>query len=624
MNLTGFRIVGKWAAIVGGMAAFGAAWAGNDLQVNVRPLLVGAQMDSPALPLVVSIDNPGEATHADVSLTYGIAPALRSIDLVGHGRTSFVAYVPTGYPFMQSSGTISVSTNRGNKVLQLGTVGMQSFAPLLDVTSDPKNVSAKFARVAHDFVRPADLPELSIGYRGFNAIILEAGAENMSAAAAAALKDFALKGGLVVLAGEDPSLLKDPNWKSFFFPARHCRLPDERSQSSPPKVPAWTKGPAVQSWSSLSSDELSAKAYGSGAAVYVRELTPVVTKYLSLGDLSASLAVRTTMSSYIEQRLEGAFSYATASSVANRRFGGSQEITAASFNSTQAANPFHVSLVSPGKIIGLLGLYFVLVIPFNLLLLRKLGRSELAWVVTPAVSLAFGVVFFRFASGFYHAQLAHQTVGLVLADQSSSDSYFIGESQFFFPKGGQYDLSFPGAQMVGPNDILPQIRSGNLELREDGGGVKPRLTVNNLTFAETRCDGRIANSRWISVKKLVLGPQEVTAVLKNDSPYSLYNCEMVTPTSRAVLEDFQPGEVKKIDASLSSGGFSSEAQELLGSLRQTDEYVYPTDSQVSLPADSVMFTAQISDEFHPGPKVGRVVAGTCILIENLGIGGDKR
>ena len=115
-------------------------------------------------------------------------------------------------------------------------------------------------------------------------------------------------------------------------------------------------------------------------------------------------------------------------------------------------DPFSVKLPPTNMVVMILFAYTVLVVPINLLVLRKLNRSQWAWWTTPIISLGFAGVFFQFASELYSANLSTSSTGLLVVDERSDVGYYAGSTRMFFPRGGRYDLGFKSVEVVMPID----------------------------------------------------------------------------------------------------------------------------------------------------------------------------
>ncbi len=217
----------------------------------------------------------------------------------------------------------------------------------------------------------------------------------------------------------------------------------------------------------------------------------------------------------------------------------------------QSNSPFSAKVPETGVVLGILLLYFVLEVPVNLLILRKLGKGELAWITSPVISLAFAFVFFRFSSGLYAANLSVATSGVLVQHQGDATGTFLGNTQIFFPQGGRYDLRLEGIEAVftedrftgNPNQI-PAMAS--LGMVDDGEVRAPSAAVTNLAFREFSFVQTIPTKDLVAIKLKRTNGKVTGVEIQNRSPYRLDRTGVILNAASFSVGTLQPGESKTV------------------------------------------------------------------------------
>jgi hypothetical protein len=257
-------------------------------------------------------------------------------------------------------------------------------------------------------------------------------------------------------------------------------------------------------------------------------------------------------------------------------------------------DPFSAQMPATTTVVFILILYFVLVVPVNLLVLRKVGKGEWAWVTAPLLSLIFAAVFFRFSAGLYAAELSASSTGVVLAESGQSNSYFIGRTQMFFPRGGRYDLKFKGVEAIlnAPDNYSgPTTGALNTLSPVDDGEIRvPGASVSNLAFREFSYFQKVGPVEWVDVKVTRRGDVVREVSVTNRSPFTLKDVGVMLKGIDFGIGDLTPGESKSVNR---MGYSSSDGAVQLG-------------MTIAEGGGQGVVTALISG-FRPGPQIGRVV-----------------
>ena len=477
--------------------------------MSVAPLFVGRGQPRSVLPLSIELANDGADTSGVIRVSNGTYQMDHPVELPTGARKRLNAY-PAGE--LGTDITIILLTDRRRLVRTLSPLNMGiepgSGSVLLigDGEGDLGFVSAgeRTANQLRDsYVSPELAPDRYQAYMGLAAIVLGAGAERMSAEAVEALKTYVLTGGtLLFLGGASAPTLSDRRWGAL-LPARP-RLPKTIDSTplvsnlySPPPGPftvldAQPLGPArVEGGRPI----LVRRSFGLGRSLFLA-FNPLERPFTLWGGRRSLFEkiLRPVESDRAQGYLAGhqssAYSYYYSGSGAYvGTTGGTGMPYAANFQ-----DPFSTKLPPAEDVFLILAGFFVVVVPVNFLVLRKLKRAELAWLTAPLISIAFAASFFSAASNLYSAQLSRATSGVLIIQHGHDRAIFAGRSQLFFPRGGEYDLKLQSLESLGSGSPVddydpfasPQRHGGLADLQpiDDGSIQVSRMAVTNLSFRE--------------------------------------------------------------------------------------------------------------------------------------------
>ncbi len=116
--------------------------------------------------------------------------------------------------------------------------------------------------------------------------------------------------------------------------------------------------------------------------------------------------------------------------------------------SSRSPAAFRVRLPETELILGLLLAYFVLVVPVNYLVLRRLRLLDWAWLTAPLIAVLFVLLLGRLAGDLYRKPLSGNIKTALLIDAGSPTGYAVNSVLFFFPRAGLFDLRFENSEMV--------------------------------------------------------------------------------------------------------------------------------------------------------------------------------
>ncbi len=556
------------------VAAFGAlavlGWAADPIRMDVRSTFSGPVDDTSVM--TVELQNDGPDARGVLQVSGGAGPTSYPLELPRGARKRIVTFPTVPWGELE----FTLSTDRGAVVKRLPASGMPQMpggsavligddsgglAFLRRQTLDKAAGRPEQSIQARDaYVKPEDAPGRPLAYRAFNAVFLGPGAERMGDEAVEALKRYAIGGGSIVfLGGASAPILEDPRWAAV-LPGRNWK-PKTLGRSatlaslggSPVPGPFTVLAPAQRAVGSRERREgetvlESERSLGLGNVVVLgySPLEPplnawdgrtrLMARRIRSGDTQRA---RQFVGGYMHTDPQEAY-YAGSSGVARPAFGSPQE---------NLGDPFSTKLPATSAVFGILGLYFVLVVPVSFLVLRKMKRGELAWITAPALSLGFAALLFQSAQGLYSAALSSASQGVLVVQQGVPGAMFYGTSQLFFPRGGVYDLKLSGVDSLSgvqqENQYYGYGGRGNTEglegfnLVDTGEMVAPRLEASNLAFRELSYSQKVEADDWFRFS--VQGGGKVR--VENRSPYD-FSGRLVDGEYAGTSFDLAPGSSK--------------------------------------------------------------------------------
>ncbi len=572
--------------------------------------------DGPDVAGVLSVTGEGMETSYPVELPRGARKKLLTLPSATYGELRFT--LQTGGKDVVRTTMATFMDNTGGSAVLIG-----DDSGGLAFLRAKRNEGRQTVAARDVYVTPEEAPGRPVAYRRYNAIVLGPGAERMGDEAVAALKEYAIGGGtVVVLGGASAPILEDKRWAPV-LPGRGWRPKTLGASAVLAKIGG---APVPGAFTVLSPEQLAAGArvssengtaletevgLGLGRVVVLgySPLEPPLSTWegrakafghlVRASETNRANAFVNTFLGASGQR-PGTVTYMMSSTsggpppMAVPAAGPGVYSTTTYSTTEQRGDPFSTTLPPTGTVFGILAAYFVLVVPVSFLVLRKLKRGELAWITAPLLSLGFAGLLFRSAQSLYSASLSSASQGVVVLQQGSPDAMFYGTSQMFFPRGGVYDLKLKGVDSLnGVQDPDGYGYGSNplagFNLVDVGEVLTPRLEADNLAFREMSYIQRLDNPDWIPFAK-VGGKERVENLSPNTFSGALANGPYL---STAV--DLPPGG--SADVPLGTGDRIPEG----GSLDPRDARNFTRSGRIALSGTLV--------GFRPGPQIGKEVAG---------------
>ncbi len=455
-----------------------------NVKLSARSLFQGWFKYGDWLPLEISLENYGEATTVQVEATIVTRISgsnynttyQREVNLSERANKRFFLYVIPYVETTNPSGSIvydtSVILKAGGRKLGEEKVNLLPVSPtnymVGVVTQDPSalttslsnlKINGRNSRVSSVSMPLSDIPDQANGLRSFNALILgEVNTETLSVEQRTALRDWVEAGGQLILLGGN-------GWgrvKSAFSTAL---LPLDISN--------YANISSLDGLVTPNGDELKGGGALPRPAVMARGQVLQGARLLSyLPDGSNSLAVSAErrlgagrmVGLTLDLAVPPMIDWSGASQIWQELF----TFNLTPFNTLYQENNPQVknaqdmlSFISSVPELRLpdimpyfliLLLYLVLIGPLNYLVLKKLGRLELAWFTLPALGIVFALVTLNYANSQPPGDVLISQITVVQTGVDQETAQVRSYAAVFSPSERTYDIS--QANPVVPGDNL--------------------------------------------------------------------------------------------------------------------------------------------------------------------------
>ncbi|AIE83925.1 hypothetical protein [Fimbriimonas ginsengisoli] len=611
-------------------AAFGA----DPLSISVTPALEGFSPSAGTVPVAVNLRNDGPNARGvlrvsggagfqmdyPIELPRGSVKRLITYPTMEYGSVRFLLdtdqgrqlkeYNPGGYGNEGGRAAVMISDTPGELSFIKGEDKSSVPAPVTPYGGNNQN------SIQDAYTVPGLAPNRPVGYANVATVFLGSGSERLNDEQVQALKLYALAGGtLVFVGGASSPILGDARWRDI-LPAREFRvvtLNDSNALASlggeaAPPVSVTTGVPtpgAIVRWEggTLLTAE---RGLGIGKVIYLafNPFEPPLNRW----DGRRSAVTKSVR--VLDSLRASAFLQQYGGQNGNRSgvYGGSTAYVSATMLPSSghvtmpAQDPFSTKLPPAEKVFTLLGAYFVVVVPLNFLILKKLKRGELAWFTAPLISLGFAGAFFASAQDLYSARMSSASQGILIAQQGMEEGLFVGASQMFVPRSGTYDLKLNGVDSLGIlNTNQPYYGYGGRQEHDSefdpvdvGQIIVPRMQANNLSFREIDYRQRVPVGRWFSLETKRSG-SNLTCVVRNTGTYRLENAAIQVADQETEVGTIEPGQTREIKVRIAD----------VPPVASTDNYSLP---QFLTRNRGTALIGSIRG-FRPGPQLGEEVAG---------------
>lgn len=562
------RLLPLWAMLLltltGGAALAAPVAPASAITLVARPGYEGAFRPGSWMPIIVELENSGadKLVEVRVGSREGAQYATR-VDLPNGGRKLVTLYVYltsgsrrlTARLFSDGSELASQPitlqpVNANARIVAIVTPEGSAIRPPARLNNTTPLVAVRIA--------PADLPEHALGLSGFGSLLLEdVATADLSARQRDALRQWVMRGGQLIIGGGDgmertlaglPAELIPASVsaqlpvaaETLFGPTAAGIAPVPYAQLAP-RQPDGNRAPYPVSLAALAGQELPALELSLGRGVVTALAFPLGHPALvgwetapqlwaELLRVSAELPAgfapeNMTMDSFTEGNL------------------------AASLTSLPALDFPPLELL-----VGLVLIYIILVGPVTYLVLRRLDRQTLGWVVVPLITLLFAGLTYGFGFAQRGGDVVLNQVTLIEpvdgAVNQARVRAFVG---VFSPERRSYSFAATGS-----GDAIPLLRPISVQGPWDVGGggvggvflqdVAPGAGVDSFEIAQWSMRALSSDSvvPFGSVEsRVMLDGATLSAEVRNASPYALEDVAVVQGERVARLGSIAPGETKR-------------------------------------------------------------------------------
>jgi hypothetical protein len=257
----------------------------------------------------------------------------------------------------------------------------------------------------------------------------------------------------------------------------------------------------------------------------------------------------------------------------------------ASWDSNQANNALatlpELALPSFVYVCCWLGIYVLMVGPVNYMILRRMKRTELAWVTVPVLVILFSCL--AYFSGYAYRgtrpilnrfQLVQGWEGL---DQAQVNA-LIG---IYSPNRTTYNMETTDRFMAyPPQGVYDNLQGNNnwLSLKNETGTILPDVRVDIGAMQAVGMEGSIPTLTVEHDLVVTLSNKEptLTGSITNKSKSILRGAVLVTPSGWIKIGDLPPNKTEKVDYSLTNMSSNSPMDmHTILSVLGLDSYSYP-------------------------------------------------
>ena len=216
----------------------------------------------------------------------------------------------------------------------------------------------------------------------------------------------------------------------------------------------------------------------------------------------------------------------------------------------------------PPTAVGLasfLGLYIVMLVPANYLVLRRLRRKELAWITIPALVAVFSLAAYLIGSAGMGKTLTVRRVNIAVTSAESQVASVTGQVRIFSPSRRRYDIRFSGAPMFAGDirDYSDRSPFPALEVVEDRDSVcLPQADIYMWSTRRFALSGISDLGGRVSARFTTNG-KEIRGTIRNELPFELKDCVLCGDRVSENIGDLKPGRTVSIARPLRDTWFRS-------------------------------------------------------------------
>lgn len=199
--------------------------------------------------------------------------------------------------------------------------------------------------------------------------------------------------------------------------------------------------------------------------------------------------------------------------------------------------------------------YVIILVPVNYFFLKAKDKKEYAWLTTPAIVLLFSVGAYLIGYGSKGGSTLAVRVGVIEAYAGQSDAPFLFYSGIFSPRKTGYDIKFAAANAAQDpfsNALFTEPEANRsqagLRLTQDDQMKIEDFAVDMWAMRVLKAEGVTNLGKGFAVRK-----QGQSLTVRNDTPYALESCSLVTSGEVTPIGNLGPGGEARLTP-LSTGG----------------------------------------------------------------------
>jgi hypothetical protein len=221
----------------------------------------------------------------------------------------------------------------------------------------------------------------------------------------------------------------------------------------------------------------------------------------------------------------------------------------------QAASQLPSLALPPvGGMIGLLGLYILLIGPINYLVLKRLDKREWAWVTMPILILAFAAGAYGFGSLLRGSNVILNEAAIVRGAPGATEGLAQTYLGVFSPTRASYQLRFPGGALLSSptnGDFLGDGTAAGLDVLQGDPSRVRDLGVGFGSLRTIRAESAVEVPLVQTALRLEDG--RLKGTVTNASEQTLQAPAVVLGSTVAKLADMAPGQSVDVDVALQPG-----------------------------------------------------------------------
>ena len=273
------------------------------------------------------------------------------------------------------------------------------------------------------------------------------------------------------------------------------------------------------------------------------------------------------------------------------------------------ANLPSLAVPSAALLLAVIAGYILLIGPLSYLVLRRLDRRELAWIVAPILVLVFSGVSYGIGASMKGSQIIVNQIALVRSATDGSAASVSTYAGVFSPTRATYDLTVRGDALLSAlaaNNIDSTFGGQALDYTtEQGDPAHLRgLAVSVFGLQAVRAEAVIPYTPSLHVTWSVIGAN-LEGRASNEGSTAMEDVAIISRSGGVMIGDLAPGDSKTFRMSLRNLSGSSASQQVYG----VTAFDTSTAAQRRVSVRSQVIDALVGYSGGFPGKMGGVVAG---------------